>query len=90
MPHDFKEFDPVASRVRVIELENGNKLRLTATDPYGLIYLSLEHGQLPDSLKGAAFTEWGMAEKAAETYIAQRTKAIAEIAAETKKKKTAS
>lgn len=80
----FNEFDPVQSRVRTIELENGNKLNLTAKDPYGLIYLSLEHGQLPDSLKGAAFTDWHTAEKAAQTYLSERKKVVEDIA----KKKT--
>lgn len=80
----FNSFDPTPSRVRTIELENGNKLNLTAKDPYGLIYLSLEHGQLPDSLKGAAFTDWGQAERAAQTYIAQRKQVVEELS----KKKT--
>lgn len=89
MAMEFNSFDPVQSRVRTIDLENGNKLNLTAKDPYGMIYLSLEHGQLPDSLKGAAFTDWQQAEKAAKRYIDERTKVIAEITTEveTKKKK---
>lgn len=84
MAMEFNSFDPVASRVRSIELENGNKLNMTARDPYGLIYLSLDHGSLPDSLKGAAYTDWGQAERAAKSYIDQRKAVVEELS----KKKT--
>lgn len=73
------DFEVRPSNVRVIELENGNKLNMTRSDPYGLITFSLERGQLPDSLKGAAFTEWSFAEKAAHRYVSERQSAIAEI-----------
>lgn len=75
----FNDFEVKPSRVRVIELENGNKLNMTAKDPYGHIYFSLEHGQLPDSLKGAAFTDWHQAEIGAKKYVSQRQSALAEI-----------
>ena len=68
----FNDFEVHPSRVRTYELENGNKLNLTLTDPYGFVYFSLERGQLPDNLKGAAFTSWYEAEIAAKKYIDQR------------------
>lgn len=74
--HDFAT--PI-NTPREIDLENGNKLRLTRTDPYGFIYLSLEHGQMPDSLKDAAFTDWSAAETAAKKYVSQRQSVLAEI-----------
>lgn len=87
---ELQAFEPRPSRLRTIKLENGNTLRLEAKDPYGFIYLSLEHGQLPDHLKDAAFTGWYEAEKAAERYQNDRKMAIAEIQIEetpAKKKK---
>jgi hypothetical protein len=68
---DMLDFEHAYSRERFITLPNGNKLRLTAKDPYGFIYLSLEHGQLPESLKDAAFTSWQHAEIEARKYIAK-------------------
>lgn len=64
---------------RVIELEGGNKLRMTRHDPYGFIRLSLEHGQMPDSLKDQSFTDWPAAELAAKKYVEQRQTVVAEI-----------
>jgi hypothetical protein len=78
----FNTFDPMPSRIRTVELENGNILRLEAKDPYGFVYLSLEHGQLPDHLKGAAFTDWHQAEMAAKKYQDARKMAIAEVTVE--------
>lgn len=74
--HDFAI--PV-NTPRIFELENGNKLKLTRHDPYGFIRLSLEHGQMPDSLKDASFTDWPAAEMAAKKYIEQRQSVVAEI-----------
>lgn len=64
---------------RYIELENGNKLNMQRRDPYGHIHLSLERGQLPDSLKDAAFTDWSKAEQAARSYVAQRQEVVAQV-----------
>lgn len=75
----FNDFEATPSRIRVIQLENGNELNLTATDPYGLISFSLKHGRLPDSLQGASFTDWHTAEIAAHKYVAQRQSVVAEI-----------
>lgn len=74
----FNDFSVTPSSVRVIELENGNKLNLTKTDPYGAIVLSLAHGQLPASYKGF-YTSWDQAERAAQRYVAERQSVVAEI-----------
>lgn len=75
----FGDFQVSPPKVRVIELENGNKLNLTNTDPYGFIRLSLEHGQLPAHLKDASFTEWRLAEIAAAKYVSERQEALATV-----------
>lgn len=72
-------FEVGVNPVRTIELENGNKLNMKRTDPYGFIFFSLERGQLPDNLKDHAFTDWTMAEIAAKKYVSERQTAIAEI-----------
>jgi hypothetical protein len=82
----MNNFEVTPNPVRVIELENGNKLNMTRTDPYGFIYFSLERGQLPDHLKGHAFTDWSMAEIAAKKYVLERQSAVAEIKEKTPKK----
>lgn len=74
----FNDFEPVASKSREVQLENGNTLRLTRTDPYGAIVLSLEHGQLPESYRGC-YTDWYQAEIAANKYVLQRQDVAAEI-----------
>lgn len=66
------DFNETANKTRSIELDNGNKINMTRTDPYGAIVLSLEHGQLPDAMKGASFTSWEYAERAAQAYINER------------------
>lgn len=75
----FNDFQVVKDKVRTIALENGNKLNLTITDPYGFIHLSLEHGQLPAHLKDQQWTSWDLAEKAAQRYVAERQSVVAEI-----------
>lgn len=84
---ELQVFDPKPSRIRTVELENGNILRLEAKDPYGFVYLSLEHGQLPEDLKDAAFTSWFEAERAAERYQTRRKMALAEVNIEPEPKK---
>lgn len=72
------DFEVAPSSTRVINLENGNKLNITRTDPYGAIVFSLEHGQLPEWIKGS-YTDWHQAEIAAKKYTAERQEVIAEI-----------
>ncbi len=75
----MQDFSFSPPKVRTIELENGNKLNLTITDPYGFIHLSLERGQLPDNLKDMSYTDWHHAEIAAKKYVADRQSVLAEI-----------
>lgn len=75
----FNDYEVSPPKVRVIELENGNKLNMTNTDPYGFIRFSLEHGRLPPHLDGTSFTDWATAEIAAKKYVAERQSAAAEI-----------
>lgn len=81
----FNDFQLAPDKTRVIELENGNKLRMTINDPYGFITLSLEHGQLPGHLKDQSFTEWRLAELAANQYVKDRASAVSELKAPVKK-----
>jgi hypothetical protein len=74
----MNDFEISPSKVRFYDLENGNKLRLTNTDPYGFITFSLEHGQLPVHLAGACWTDWRTAEIAANKYIGERQSVVAE------------
>lgn len=38
-------------------------------DPFGLIRISLERGELPEVLKGQTFTNYDKAKKAVEDYL---------------------
>lgn len=86
----LEQFEITPPKTRTYELENGNKLNLTITDPYGFVYFSLEHGQLPDHLKGAAFTSWYEAEIAAKKYMTARQASISELQYNDSKVKKAS
>jgi hypothetical protein len=82
----YGDFEVKPSRLRTITLENGNTLRLEAKDPYGFIHMSLEKGQLPESMTGA-FTSWFEAERAAQRYQSQRDMVINEMKIVDDKKK---
>jgi hypothetical protein len=82
----MNDFEVRQSNVRTVDLENGNILRMTRNDPYGLITFSLEHGQLPAHLKDASYTEWSFAEVAAKKYASERQSAEIEIKERIKKK----
>lgn len=64
----YTEYDADrADRKRVIDLGN-NKIILKQTDPFGLIYINFERGQMPDELKGS-FTSFEYAKRAVEIYL---------------------
>jgi hypothetical protein len=42
--------------VRIVELENKNKVYFKRKDPYGYWYMNMEKGQLPEHLRGAYTT----------------------------------
>lgn len=54
-------------RKRVIDLGN-NKIILQQTDPFGLVYIRFEKGQLPEKMKGA-YTSFDMARQEVERYL---------------------
>ena len=70
--------DKDLSKVRVFDLENGNKLLAKQTDPYGFWRLSLEKGQVPAWLD-QDFNEWGQVIKAVDRYAFERKIAISEV-----------
>lgn len=82
----FNDYDVTPPKTRTIELENGNKLNLTRTDPYGAIVLSLERGQLPEAFRGS-YTDWYQAEIAAHKYVLERQSVVAELKEKEPKKK---
>lgn len=67
------DFDPEVSdkdlsNDRVLELKNGNKVHIKKQDPYGFWRVSMERGQIPDTLKGE-YTSANEAEKAVRHYL---------------------
>ncbi len=71
-------------RHRVIDLPSGNKAHLRARDPYGFVYISMERGATPTSLKGA-YTSFTEAQRAVKNFIASRAMDV-ELALEAQKK----
>lgn len=56
------------SRQRSIDLENGNKINITQTDPFGFWTISYNKGQLPDHMRGQ-YTSYHQAELAVQQYL---------------------
>lgn len=65
-------------KVRVTEIDNGNSITATSTDPYGFWSLHLKKGQLPEKYRGS-YTTFDQAEKAIAKYLADRGRAISDI-----------
>lgn len=64
----YTEYDADRNdRKRVIDLGN-NKIILKQTDPFGLVHINFERGQMPDELKGS-FTSFDYAKRAIEIYL---------------------
>lgn len=59
--------DDRASRVRTIDLGN-NKIFMRQTDPFGLVEISFERGQIPDELSGR-YTGFDYARRKIEQYL---------------------
>jgi hypothetical protein len=59
--------DDRASRIRTIDLGN-NKIFMKQTDPFGLIEISFERGQIPEELSGR-YTGFDYARRKIETYL---------------------
>lgn len=64
--------DDRASRVRTIDLGN-NKIFIKQTDPFGLIEISFERGQVPDELSGH-FTGFDYARRVVDQYLSRKKK----------------
>lgn len=64
---------------------DGNVIHLTRRDPYGHIYISLEHGELPEKYRGA-YTSMPIAETEVAKFIEERRVAALELAKEGKVK----
>jgi hypothetical protein len=60
------------SKEKVIDMTNGNAIRMTRHDPFGLITLSLNKGQLPEKYRGF-YTDWRSARKAVDFYLDERS-----------------
>lgn len=72
------DFDPEIPSKRIYALEGNNKLYVERKDPYGLIYIHFEKGEVPESLKGA-FTDYDSADKAIQLYLSNRKRIIKEV-----------
>jgi hypothetical protein len=66
------------SKVRVTEIDNGNSITATSSDPYGHWKLHLKKGQLPEEYRGT-YTTYEYAEKAIKKYLEDRGRAISDL-----------
>ena len=61
------------SNVRVIELNNGNKINIKRNDPYGFWTVHYEKGQIPKALMGN-FTSYELARKQVMSHLGHNRK----------------
>lgn len=73
---DFDEED--SGKVRVTDIDNGNKITATSSDPHGFWTLKLGKGALPEKYQGH-YTTHEEVEKAIATYLRDRDLAVADI-----------
>jgi len=66
------------SKVRTVELENGNTIIIENKDPYGFWYVHYEKGQMPKKLHGA-YTSFDYALSAVRHYLQEKDEKIAHI-----------
>ena len=67
--------DKDLANIRILDLDNGNKIKVTREDPYGFWYVSYEKGQIPESLKGS-YTSFDEAQKAINTYLINKKREV--------------
>jgi len=67
-----------APKVLEIPLDNDNKIKIVRKDPFGLIYMELEKGTLPEKYQGA-YTTYEYARDDALRYIDSRKKELKEL-----------
>lgn len=63
---------------RIYKTDKGANLIAERQDPYGLIYIRADKGQVPESLKGS-FTDYEQADLAISTYLNKKQKVLTEI-----------
>lgn len=63
------------SKNRVVKLEDGTKVIIRMTDPYGYWSIHYEKGRIPEDLKGS-FTDFNMAVQKVKTYFQSKGKAV--------------
>lgn len=77
---DFDEA-PDEGKVRVTDIDNGNKITATSSDPHGFWTLKLHRGALPAAYQGQ-YTTHEEVEKAIKSYLQDRSLAVADVNAE--------
>lgn len=66
------------SKVRVTEIDNGNKITATLDDQYGFWTLKLNKGALPAEFKGS-YTTHEQVDLAIKRYLLSRSLALADV-----------
>lgn len=61
-----------------VPIDNDNKITIFRTDPFGLIYMKLDNGTLPQKFQGA-YTNYEYAREDALRYIDQRKNEIEKL-----------
>ncbi len=72
--------DKDLANIRVLDLDNGNKIRVTREDPFGFWYVSYEKGQIPEHLKGS-YTSFDEAKKAINSYLTNKKREVTSVKA---------
>lgn len=67
--------DPTVVTHRVLELEDGQKIHIKSTNPYGLWKINFNKGQLPDKLKGE-YTSYEYALRDVTLYLNQKERKL--------------
>ena len=65
-------------KVRVTDIDNGNKITATSSDPHGFWTLKLNRGALPQAYQGQ-YTSHEEADKAIKQYLRDRELAVADV-----------
>lgn len=60
---------------RTVILDNGNKIHMKRSDPFGFIAVNWDKGQMPAKLKGQ-FTSFDEARRAVDGYLAELNRAV--------------
>ena len=74
---DFEASDQ-EGKVRVTEIDNGNKITATSSDPHGFWTLKLHRGALPAAYQGQ-YTSFEEADRAIKRYLQDRDIAVADV-----------